>query len=90
MRVDGIDMNVRGWPGTEAEEAEMGVWAWFRGVFSSSGPDDEAAQRDEFGGVDRGESELERDTRGGLAPSESAELARHELDSLEAPPDSAP
>jgi hypothetical protein len=78
------------WPGTEAEEAEMGVWAWFRGVFSSAGPDDEAAEREESGTADRGASELERDTRGALATSESADLARHELGSLEAPRDSAP
>jgi hypothetical protein len=76
--------------GAEAEEAEMGVWAWFRGVFSSAGPDDEAAEREEFGVADRGETELQRDTRSGFVPSESADLARHELDALEAPPDSAP
>jgi hypothetical protein len=83
-------MNVRSWPGTEAEEAEMGVWAWFRGVFSPGGPDDEAAEREEFGVADRGETELQRDTRSGFVPSESADLARHELDALGAPPDSAP
>jgi hypothetical protein len=74
----------------EAEEAEMKVVAWVRGLFSSVGPDEEAAQRDDFGGKDRGEAELERDTRSGFVPSESADLARHELDSLEAPRDSAP
>ena len=78
-------MTVRSWPGTEADEAEMGVLAWFRGVFSSAGPDDEAAEREEFGVADRGETELRRDTRSGFVPSESADLARH---ALEAPPDS--
>ena len=36
----------------------MGVLAWFRGVFSSAGPDDEAAEREEFGVAERGETEL--------------------------------
>jgi hypothetical protein len=58
-------------------------------VFSPDGPDDEAAEREEFGVADR-ETELQRDTRSGFVPSESADLARHELDALEAPPDAAP
>jgi len=65
-------------------------WPGVVGVFSSAGPDDEAAEREEFGVADRGETELQRDTSSGFVPSESADLARHELDALEAPPDSAP
>ena len=54
----------------------MGVLAWFRGVVSSAGPDDEAAEREEFGVADRGETELQRDTRGGFVASESSRETR--------------
>jgi hypothetical protein len=54
-------------------------------MFSSVDPDDEASEREDFGVKDRGEAELQRDERGGFVSQESAELARHEIDALEAP-----
>jgi hypothetical protein len=63
---------------------------WFGRLFSSNRPDDEAAEREEYGLVDRGEVELEREMRGGYARAEAAEAAEAELDSLRAPPDPDP
>ena len=42
---------------------------WIRRLFSSSGTDDEGAQREEYGIPDRGEAELERDRLGRRLPS---------------------
>jgi hypothetical protein len=67
----------------------VGVGNWIRGLFSSSGPDDEAAEREEYGLPDRGEQELEWDRRG-LADSETAEAAEAQLDQFKAPRDPAP
>lgn len=63
---------------------------WVRRLFSSSGTDDEAAEREEYGLPDRGESELERDRLGPFAGSEGAEAAEAELDEFKPPPDPAP
>jgi hypothetical protein len=63
---------------------------WFGRLFSSNRLDDEAAEREEYGLVDRGEVELERNMRGGYAGREAAEAAEAELDSLRAPPDPDP
>jgi hypothetical protein len=63
---------------------------WIRRLFSSSGADDEAAQREEYGISDRGEAELERDRLGPFAESEGAEAAQAGLDELTAPPDPNP
>jgi hypothetical protein len=63
---------------------------WVRRLFSSGGPDDEAAKREEYGVPDRGELELERDRLGPFAESEAAEAAKAELDEFKAPRDPAP
>jgi len=68
----------------------MRVGNWIRRLFSSSGTDDEAAEREEYGRLpDRGELELERDKRGPFAQSEAAESAAAELDEFKAPRDPA-
>jgi len=67
----------------------MRVGNWIRRLFSSSGTDDEAAEREEYGLPDRGELELERDKRGPFAQSEAAEAAAAELDEFTAPRDPA-
>ena len=63
---------------------------WVRRLFSSSESDDEAAEREEYGLAERGESELERERLAPLAASEGAEAAEAELDQFKAPPDPAP
>jgi len=59
-------------------------------MFSSSGPDDEAAEREEIGVPDRGEAELEGDRFRSFAGFEATETAEEELDELKPPPDPAP
>jgi len=69
----------------------MSVLSWIRGLFSSAGPDDEAAEREELGVADRGENEIQKDFgRPDLATSESADLVRSELEAFERPPDPDP
>jgi hypothetical protein len=68
----------------------VGIGNWIRRTFSSSGTDDEAAEREEYGVPDRGELELERDKAGPFALSEGAEAAEAALDEFEAPRDPAP
>ena len=68
----------------------MGIGNWIRRTFSSSGTDDEAAEREEFGVSDRGDLELERDKAGPFAMSEGAEAAEAALDEFEASSDPAP
>ena len=63
---------------------------WIRRLFSSSGSDGEAAQREEYGIPDRGETELQRDQLGPFAESEGAEAAQAGLDELKPPRDPAP
>ena len=68
----------------------MGLREWFRRTFSS-GLDDEAAEREEYGLQDRGELEVDRDRYSGeFAGSEAAEAAKDELDSLKRPRDPNP
>jgi hypothetical protein len=68
----------------------VGIGNWIRGLFSSSGTDNEAAEREEYDVTDRGALELERDKAGSFADSEAAEAAEAELDQLKAPRDLAP
>jgi len=68
----------------------VGFLNWLRRLFSSSGADDEAARREEYGLPDRGEVELERDRLGSFAGDEAARAAEDELDELKAPRDPAP
>ena len=68
----------------------MGVWDWLRGVFRPVGPDDEAAEREDFGLADRGASEVERDRAADFATAESADLAKSEIEALGPPPDPDP
>jgi hypothetical protein len=64
---------------------------WLRRLFSSGGPDDEAAEREEYGLPDRGEVGLERSKAGSFAAGgEAAEAAEDELDEFKAPRDPAP
>jgi hypothetical protein len=68
----------------------VSIGDWIRRLFSSSGPDDEAAERAEYGVSDHGEREVERDKAGQFEVSEAAEAAESELDQLEAPRDPSP
>jgi hypothetical protein len=68
----------------------VGVGNWIRRLFSSSGSDDEVAQREEYGLADRGKSELERDRAGTFADSEATDAAEAMLDEFKAPRDPAP
>jgi hypothetical protein len=68
----------------------VGISDWIRRLFSSSGTDDEAAEREEYGIPDRGEEELKRDEAGPFALSEGAEAAEAGLDEFRAPRDPAP
>jgi hypothetical protein len=63
---------------------------WIRGLFSSSGTENEAAEREEYDIPDRGELELERDKAGPFATSEAAEAGEAGLDQFKAPRDPAP
>ena len=68
------------------KEAErVNVRTWFRRVFSSVDPDDEASEREELGVKDCGKAELQRDKAADFVSAESADLASHEIDALEAP-----
>ncbi len=68
----------------------VGVGNWLRGLFSSGGADDEAAEREEYGAPERGEHESERARLGSFADAEAAEAAAAELDEFKAPRDPAP
>jgi hypothetical protein len=68
----------------------MGVVGWFRSLFSSVSADEEAAEREEYGVADRGEAWIDDRGQPTLSGSESAELARDEIDALERPRDPAP
>jgi hypothetical protein len=67
----------------------MKLLAWLQGLFVN--PDDEAAEREEYGLPDAGEDDLEEVRLGSrFAPSEGAEAAEDDLDELEPPPDPDP
>jgi hypothetical protein len=68
----------------------VGFGSWIRKVFSSAGPDEEAAKRDDYGIPDRGRVELERDRLGLFAETEGTQAAVAELEELEPPRDQAP
>jgi hypothetical protein len=68
----------------------MGFGQWIRGLFSSIGADDEAAEREEYNLPDRGEADLERGVVGAFPSPEGTEAAEAELDEFKAPPDPAP
>jgi hypothetical protein len=67
----------------------VGFGNWIRRLFSFSGADDEAVEREEYGLPDRGEAELERDRLGSFASAEATQAAEDELDEFKAPPDPA-
>jgi hypothetical protein len=48
----------------------MGLGNWLRRLFSSTGAEDETAERAEYGIPDRGQMELERDRFGSFAENE--------------------
>jgi hypothetical protein len=68
----------------------MGLGGWFRRLFSSTGSGDEAAEREEYGITDRGQTELGRDRFGSFAEREGTLAAEEELEELEPPRDLAP
>jgi hypothetical protein len=68
----------------------VAIGNWIRRLISSSGTDNEAAEREEYDVPDRGVVELERDKAGPFADSEAAEAAEAELDQFKAPRDPAP
>ena len=67
--------------------AVVGLGNWFRRLFSSTGADEEAAEREEYGVSDRGEAELERDKFGSFAEGEGARTAEADLKEFEEPSD---
>ena len=64
------------------------IGSWLRRLFSSTGSEDEAAG--EYGTLDRGELELERDRFGSFAEGEGTRAAEAELEELKPPRDLAP
>jgi hypothetical protein len=68
----------------------VGLGNWIRRLFSSTGADDEAAEREEYGIPDRGQVELERDRFGSFAGTEGAQAAEDELAEFKPPRDPAP
>jgi hypothetical protein len=61
-----------------------------RMLFSSNVVDDEAAAREEYGLVDRGEAGLKPGHFGTFASSEAAEAAEDRLEQLDSPRDPNP
>jgi hypothetical protein len=70
--------------------SRMGLRNWIRSLFSPNGPDDEAAEREEYGLPDRGEVELGPGRSTSFAVAEGAQVAEDDLDEFKAPPDPAP
>jgi hypothetical protein len=68
----------------------VGIGNWFRRLFSSTGTEDEAVEREEYGIPDRGELELERDSLGSFGEREGALAAEEELEEFKPPRDLAP
>jgi hypothetical protein len=66
------------------------IGSWLRRLLSTTGPEDEAAERDEYGTPDRGHTELERDRFGSFAEGEGTRAAEAELEEFEPPRDPAP
>jgi hypothetical protein len=68
----------------------VGFGKWFRRLFTSTGRDDEAAEREEYGSPDRGSVELQREGLGSFAGNEAAGAAEEELEEFKPPRDQAP
>jgi hypothetical protein len=68
----------------------MGLGRRLRALFSSSSLDDEAAAREEYGLVDRGEAALKPGRFGTFASSEAADAAEDRLEELDPPRDPYP
>jgi len=71
----------------------MFLWDWIKGIGGSRS--DEAAEREEFGGDDPGETEVEQvaaagPLTGGLAGTDAADVAEADLQEFEPPRDPAP
>jgi len=71
----------------------MFLWDWIKGIGGSRS--DEAAEREEFGGDDPGETEVEHiatagPLSGGLAGTDAADVAEADLQEFEPPRDPAP
>jgi hypothetical protein len=63
---------------------------WLRRLFSSTSPEEEAAEREEYGLPDRGDVERRRAGFGSFAGAEASEAAEDELDEFKPPRDPAP
>jgi hypothetical protein len=69
------------------------LWDWIKGIGGSRS--DEAAEREEFGGEDPEETEVEHiatagPLTGGLAGTDAADVAEADLQEFEPPRDPAP
>lgn len=70
------------------------LWDWIKGIGGSRS--EQADQREEFGGEDPGEAEIDRwatsggPATGGLAAGDAADVAEADLQEFEPPPDRAP
>jgi hypothetical protein len=57
----------------------MGLGSWLRSLFAPISPDEEAAEREEYGIPEPGESDLERqEYRAGFQSRVGSEAAEHE------------
>jgi hypothetical protein len=66
----------------------MGLGSWLRGLFATASPEEEAAEREEYGFPEPGESDLERqEYRAGFLSKEGTEAAENELREFERPDD---
>jgi hypothetical protein len=72
-----------------ARLSTIGLQGWIRGLFSPT-RDDEAAEREEFGSPDPGESDLMSDRVRGRYAGGAAETAEDDLKSFEPPRDANP
>jgi hypothetical protein len=68
----------------------MDLGNWLRRLFSSTGAENEAAEREEYGTPDRGQVELDRDRFGSFAEGEGARAAEEELEEFKPPRDQNP
>jgi hypothetical protein len=68
----------------------MGLGNWLRRLFSSTGAEEETAEREEYSIPDRGQMELERDRFGSFAEGEGARAAEEELEEFKPPRDQSP
>jgi hypothetical protein len=66
------------------------AWSWVRRLFFSTGVEDEAAERGEYGIPDQAQMELERDRFGSFAEGEGTRAAEEELEEFKPPRDPAP